>query len=111
MRIRSIKPRPGSPDTCGSDGGHGSLPSPRPTLSEAEAALYIGMSRAWLKKSRTRRFRDVVDAPPFIRAGGRRVVYRRQDLDAWQERHLEQVGPTRTAHQATLDDSEHKVEQ
>jgi predicted DNA-binding transcriptional regulator AlpA len=63
-------------------------------LTEAEAARFIGMSSAWLKKSRTRRFRGVIDAPPFIRAGVKRVVYRIEDLEAWQERHLEQVGPS-----------------
>ncbi len=62
-------------------------------LTEAEAAQYIGMSAAWLKKSRTRRFRGVIDAPPFIRAGAKRIVYRIEDLDAWQEQHLERVGP------------------
>lgn len=62
-------------------------------LTEAEAAQFIGMSAAWLKKSRTRRFRSVIDAPPFIRAGVKRVVYRLEDLEAWQERHLEHVGP------------------
>ena len=64
-----------------------------PTMTETEAAHYIGMSGAWLKKSRTIRFRGVIDAPPFIRAGARRVLYRRDDLDAWQERHREHVGP------------------
>jgi hypothetical protein len=62
-------------------------------LTEADAAVYIGMSRAWLNKSRTRRFRNVADALPFIRAGARQIVYRREDLDRWLERHLEQVGP------------------
>lgn len=61
-------------------------------LSEEEAAQYLGMSRAWLKKSRTQRFRTAMDAPPFIRCGARRIVYRRKDLDAWQRQHLEIVG-------------------
>ncbi|MCL4849448.1 MAG: DNA-binding protein [Acidobacteria bacterium] len=90
MRIRSIRQRP-----VGARSGLdvASAPTtPSPALSEAEAARYIGMSPAWLKKSRTRRFRELTDAPPFVRSGGRRVVYRRVDLDAWQERHLEKVG-------------------
>jgi hypothetical protein len=53
----------------------------------------MGMSSGWLKKSRTQRFRNVIDAPPFVRAGAKRVVYRRDDVDAWQLRHLEHVGP------------------
>ena len=69
---------------------------PSTALTEAEAAQFIGMSAAWLKKSRTRRFRGVIDAPPFIRAGVKRVVYRIEDLEAWQERHLEHVGPSLT---------------
>jgi len=63
-------------------------------LTETEAARYIGMSAAWLKKSRTRRFRSIVDAPPFVRAGSKRVLCRREDLDAWQERRLQGVGPS-----------------
>jgi predicted DNA-binding transcriptional regulator AlpA len=62
------------------------------SLSEAEAARYLGMSRAWLKKSRTRRFCQTSDAPPYVRAGARRIVYRREDLDSWQRQHLESVG-------------------
>ena len=96
MRVRSIRniaaaeagrERPLSEITAGM--------KPTTALTEAEAARYIGMSAAWLKKSRTRRFRGVIDAPPFIRAGVKRVVYRIEDLDAWQERHLEYVGPDR----------------
>ena len=64
-------------------------------LSEAEAARHIGMSAAWLKKSRTKRFRQLVDAPSYVRAGARRIVYRLTDLEKWQERHLESVGPTK----------------
>jgi hypothetical protein len=66
--------------------------SPKAALTEAEAGRYIDMSSGWLKKSRTQRFRSVIDAPPFVRAGAKRVVYRREDLDAWQERH--QVPPS-----------------
>jgi len=72
-------------------------PYPSRVLTEAEAAQFIGMSAAWLKKSRTKRFRGVADAPPFIRAGVKRVVYRVNDLEAWQSRHLEHVGPQREA--------------
>jgi predicted DNA-binding transcriptional regulator AlpA len=68
-----------------------------PVLKEADAARYLGMSRAWLKKSRTERFRSAMDAPPFVRCGARRIVYRREDLDAWQEGHLEVVGDTARA--------------
>lgn len=57
-------------------------------LVEADAARYIGMSAAWLKKSRTRSFNAEIDAPPFVRAGAKRVIYRRRDLDEWLERNV-----------------------
>jgi len=62
--------------------------SRRFALSEAEAAQYLGMSRAWLKKARTARFRAAIDAPPFVKAGARRVVYRRRDLEDWVHAHV-----------------------
>jgi uncharacterized protein DUF2442 len=61
---------------------------PSEILSEAGAARYIGMSAAWLKKSRTRSFSVTVDAPAFVRAAAKRVVYRRRDLDEWLERNV-----------------------
>ena len=57
-------------------------------LSEAEAALFPGMSRAWLKRARTSRFRAAMDVPPFAKAGARRVVYRRRDLEDWVQAHV-----------------------
>ena len=62
------------------------------SLSEREAARYIGMSAAWLKKSRTRRFHAIADAPRYVRAGTRRIVCRRVDLDDWQLRHTTSPG-------------------
>ena len=62
------------------------------SLSEREAARYIGMSAAWLKKSRTKRFRGTADAPRYVRAGARRIVYRRVDLDDWQQGRVARVG-------------------
>jgi predicted DNA-binding transcriptional regulator AlpA len=96
MRVRSI--RQIAADDAGEDrprAGNATRTQPSTALTEAEAAQFIGMSAAWLKKSRTTRFRGVIDAPPFIRAGIKRVVYRTEDLEAWQERHLEHVGPSR----------------
>jgi predicted DNA-binding transcriptional regulator AlpA len=88
-------------------------PYPSRVLTEAEAALFIGMSSAWLKKSRTQRFRSVTDAPSFVRAGAKRVVYRIEDLKAWQERHLEHVGPAAAGgvgHRARSDESDGATE-
>lgn len=66
----------------------GTVLMPSEMLSEADAARYIGMSAAWLKKSRTRSFSVNIDAPAFVRAGAKRVVYRRRDLDEWLERNV-----------------------
>src|SRR5262245_45433411 len=68
------------------------IPEPSPTLCESDAARYISMGAGWLKKSRTTRFRREMDAPPLIRCGTRRVVYRRVDLDTWLARHQQTVG-------------------
>jgi predicted DNA-binding transcriptional regulator AlpA len=72
-----------TPDTQAAAG-----PAVSQILSEADAARYVGMSAAWLKKSRTRSFNAEIDAPPFVRAGAKRIVYRRGDLDEWLERNL-----------------------
>ena len=93
MRVRRIQNRADEQESVGAVAK--ATASPRQALTETEAARYIGMSAAWLKKSRTQRFREMIDAPPFIRAGAKRIVYRRQDLDTWQDRHLERVGPVR----------------
>ena len=93
MRVRSI--RNSTEQHEHTLNAEGSSTRPKSALTEKEAAQYIGMSAAWLKKSRTQRFRAVIAAPPFVRAGAKRIVYRLEDLDAWQERHLEQVGPLR----------------
>jgi predicted DNA-binding transcriptional regulator AlpA len=93
MRVRTIRHIAASDAAEDrSRAANGMSPQPSTALTEAEAAQFIGMSAAWLKKSRTKRFRHVIDAPPFIRAGVKRVVYRIEDLEAWQEGHLEHVG-------------------
>jgi predicted DNA-binding transcriptional regulator AlpA len=69
--------------------------SRRFALSEAEAAQYLGMSRAWLKKARTARFRAAIDAPQYVKAGARRVVYRRRDLEDWLQAHVRDEHPAK----------------
>ncbi len=51
----------------------------RRTLTDAEAARYIGMSESWLRQSR---MAGNPDAPPFLKFG-RSVLYLRADLDSW----------------------------
>ena len=53
----------------------------RRTLTEKDAARYIGMSRSWLAQSR---MNDTAGAPPFLKIG-RAVRYLRDDLDTWLE--------------------------
>jgi hypothetical protein len=54
-------------------------------LMEADAAMYIGMSRAFLRASRGGR----CDGPAYIQAG-RSVRYRLRDLDEWLEAHCKE---------------------
>ena len=86
MRMKRVLPN--SPTSNGGAGSMESDLSRRYALTEAEAAVYLGMSRAWLKKARTVRFRGAIDAPPFVKAGARRVVYRRRDLEEWAQAHV-----------------------
>src|SRR5690349_21824782 len=108
MGVRSIRNL--SESAAGKDrrsNANRTITNPSRVLTEAEAAQYIGMSSAWLKKSRTKRFRGVIDAPPFVRAGIKRVVYRMEDLETWQEGHLEHVGPNHATDEnwaATIED-------
>lgn len=52
-------------------------------LSEAEAANYLGVSRSTLRHGRCEGFRDSrMSPPPFVRLG-RKIVYLKDDLDAW----------------------------
>ncbi len=53
----------------------------RRTLTDAEAARYIGMSGSWLRQAR---MNGNPDAPPYIKIG-RSVRYLREDLDTWLE--------------------------
>lgn len=54
-----------------------------PTLNEADAAEYLGISRSYLAAARLRKPRT--SGPPYVRQG-RRVTYLVTDLDAWLQR-------------------------
>ena len=62
-------------------------PITRRGLSEADAANYIGMSRSFLRQARMdgKRF-NRTPGPPFTKIG-RKVLYLKDDLDAWLEAH------------------------
>ncbi len=66
-------------------------------LTEQETAIYIGMSRSYLRQARMSGNRDNhTPAPPFIKIG-RAVRYLREDLDTWlcsfqRLEHLGQLG-------------------
>ena len=56
-------------------------------FSEAEAAIYIGMSRSFLRQARMDGERlNRTPGPPFSKIG-RKVLYLRDDLDTWLEEH------------------------
>ena len=52
-------------------------------LSEEEAALFLGVSQSFLAKRRC--YRD--DGPPYVKYGGKRIVYLRADLENWRAGH------------------------
>jgi predicted DNA-binding transcriptional regulator AlpA len=55
------------------------------TLSEAEAAEYIGLSRSTLRQGRCDgRRENRIPPPPYLKIG-RKVAYLRDDLDRWLE--------------------------
>jgi predicted DNA-binding transcriptional regulator AlpA len=68
-------------------------------LSEIETAIYINMSRSFLRQSRMEGNRtNRTSAPPFIKIG-RSVRYIKDDLDKWLDslqklEHLSQCGGT-----------------
>lgn len=57
---------------------------PRRLLDEAEAAAYLGVSRALLRKQRMQgTLPGGIPAVPFIRIGKRGIRYDVSDLDRW----------------------------
>lgn len=56
-------------------------------LSESEAAEYIGMSRSFLRQARMDGHRqNRTPGPPYTQIG-RKILYLKDDLDSWLERH------------------------
>jgi predicted DNA-binding transcriptional regulator AlpA len=47
-------------------------------LTVVEAAAYCRVSKSFLDKARV-----YGDGPPYVRLGGRKILYRVSDLDAW----------------------------
>ena len=55
-------------------------------FSSKEAAAYIGMSEAYLRLDRSQGATgNRTPGPPYIKRG-RRIIYLREDLDAWLEK-------------------------
>lgn len=53
-------------------------------FTEEQAANYIGMSCSYLSHDRSvGRTKNQTPGPKFIRMGGRRIGYRREDLNGW----------------------------
>ena len=60
-------------------------------LTDPDAAKYIGMSVAFLRRSRSEgRRANHTPGPPFIKIG-RAIRYTVADLDAWLEKHRREV--------------------
>lgn len=62
-------------------------------MTEADAALYLGVSRSFLRESRMNGIRKHrAEAPPYIRLGGGRATrYDAGDLDLWIDQHRVQL--------------------
>jgi predicted DNA-binding transcriptional regulator AlpA len=57
-------------------------------LTEAEAAIYIGMSKSFLNQGRSQGHRkNRTKTPPYLKLG-KAVRYRRCDLDAWLKENM-----------------------
>ena len=55
------------------------------TLSETDAAEYIGLSRSTLRQGRCEGRREKrMPPPPYIKLG-RKILYFKEDLDRWME--------------------------
>lgn len=55
------------------------------TLSEIDAAIYLGISRIALRQGRCEgRRKNRMPPPPYVRAG-RKILYIKKDLDLWLE--------------------------
>ncbi len=63
-------------------------PLSKRVYTEQETALYIGMSRSFLRQARMEGQRkNRTAAPPFIKIG-RAVRYLKEDLDQWLDSHV-----------------------
>jgi len=55
-------------------------------FDEKSAATYIDMSRSFLRQGRMYGQREGKIPPPkFLKAGKRKIIYLREDLDGWLE--------------------------
>ena len=55
--------------------------------STAEAAAYISLSISFLQKARLKAAARAYDAPAHTRISDKKIVYLREDLDAWLDKH------------------------
>jgi len=57
-------------------------------LTEKQAAIYLGMSRSYLRQDRMNGVREnKTPGPRYLRIGNR-IRYLKKDLDSWLESHL-----------------------
>jgi len=57
------------------------------TLTEKEAATYIGMSQSFLRQDRMNGPRDKRTKGPVYIKAGRAIRYLKTDLDVWLDQH------------------------
>ncbi len=60
----------------------------RRAMTEIEAAIYINMSRSYLRQDRMNGIRHNRTPGPRYMKIGRRIRYLIEDLDAWLEAHI-----------------------
>ncbi len=53
-----------------------------------ETSIYTGLSESLLRQGRMNGVRDKrIETPPFVRLGGRKIIYLKEDLDKWLDKH------------------------
>ena len=74
----------------------------RAAMSTAEAADYLATTPGYLRELRSNGTRTGrMMSPPYVRLSSRKVVYLREDLDAWLARHrVDPAAATETIEEA-----------
>ena len=61
--------------------------TPKRGFTTRETSIYIGLSESLLRQGRMDGVRDNrIETPPFVRLGGRKIIYLKEDLDRWLDK-------------------------